>query len=117
MSDCTNLVSLIGSRLDEVLSLRDRMTKKEDDSFVSEGDLLVQDIVFNYVRVNLPDHELISEELAPFGERVWDPVGSYVVLDPIDGTENFISGLREWGLEFLFIRRESIKNRASICQS
>lgn len=98
MSTCSNLVSIIKSRLDEILSLRDRITKKEDDSFVSEGDLLVQEIVFDYIRVHLPDHELISEELAPFNECIWNPKGSYVVLDPIDGTENFISGLREWGV-------------------
>lgn len=98
MNTCKDLVSIIQSRLHEVLELRDRITKKEDDSFVSEGDLLVQEIVFDYMRAHLPDYELISEELAPFGERAWDPKGSYVVLDPIDGTENFISGLREWGV-------------------
>lgn len=98
MSICKNLICLIRARLDEVLELRDRMTKKDDDSFVSEGDLLVQSIVFDYMRENLPTHELISEELAPFDNHVWDPLGSYVVLDPIDGTENFVSGLREWGV-------------------
>ena len=98
MNICKALVSLISAQLSEVLGLRDRMTKKDDDSYVSEGDLLVQAIVFDYVREYLPEHELISEELAPFGERIWDPLGSYVVLDPIDGTENFVSGLREWGV-------------------
>lgn len=98
MTICNDLVALIKARLEEVLALRDRVTKKEDDSYVSDGDLLVQEIVFEYIRKHLPHHELISEELAPFGERVWDPAGSYVVLDPIDGTENFVSGLREWGI-------------------
>ena len=46
----------------------------------------------------MPEHELISEEMEPFENLNWDINGSYVVLDPIDGTENFISGLREWGI-------------------
>ncbi|MNC08899.1 Inositol-1-monophosphatase [compost metagenome] len=46
----------------------------------------------------LPEHQLISEELAPFTDVIWDQNGSYVVLDPIDGTENFVSGLKEWGI-------------------
>lgn len=98
MNICRDLVALIQARLGEVLELRDRVSKKEDDSYVSQGDLLVQSIVFAYIHENLPTHELISEELAPFGDRAWNPVGSYVVLDPIDGTENFVSGLREWGV-------------------
>ena len=40
----------------------------------------------------------MSEDLFPFNnirfeENIW-----YVVLNPIDDTKNFISGLREWGI-------------------
>ncbi len=95
---CNDIVHLIKSSLPEVLDLRDRITKKEDDSYVSEGDLLVQEIVFKYIKENLPEHELISEELAGNDQQAWNDDGSYVILDPIDGTENFISGLKEWGV-------------------
>ena len=50
-----------------------------------------------WVKEVLPGYQLISEEMAPFNTE-WDARGSYVVLDPIDGTENFISGLKEWGI-------------------
>ena len=83
---------------DEIIALRDEYDEKADGSFVSKGDLLVQDIVFGYVRQYLPLFQLISEELAPFDEGELDSKAGYVVLDPIDGTENFISGLREWGV-------------------
>ncbi|MFA0030466.1 inositol monophosphatase family protein [Vibrio breoganii] len=92
------LVKLIESSLSEILSLRTKKIKKPDNSFVSEGDLLVQKIVFDFCKEHLPSHELISEEFAPFDNAQWDENGSYVVLDPIDGTENFVSGLREWGV-------------------
>lgn len=87
----------IEAALPAVLAGRDQLRLKEDDSYVSEGDLCVQSIVATWMTERLPDYQLISEEMAPFGDD-WDPMGSYVVLDPIDGTENFISGLKEWGI-------------------
>lgn len=95
---CKEIVSEVGGHLEKILNLRQSYVKKEDDSFVSKGDLLVQDIILNIVSKFLPEHVLISEELAPFDNIEFEKNSSYVVLDPIDGTENFISGLREWGV-------------------
>ena len=97
MSTCRTIVDIIKSRLGDVLNLRNKTIQKEDGSYVSEGDLLVQSIVFDYVRTHMIEYELISEEMAPFGERDWDINGSYVVLDPIDGTRAFIAGLPMFG--------------------
>lgn len=98
MNICEQLVEKIRENIPEILSLRDQFSMKDDESYVSKGDLLIQSIVFELVNRELPDYELISEEFAPFGGRDWDDEGSYVVLDPIDGTENFVSGLLEWGV-------------------
>lgn len=92
------LCDLIKKKLHEILAARDELTLKPDNSYVSAGDLLVQSIVQNWVGQYLPNHFFISEELSPFSQVNWDINGSYVVLDPIDGTENFISGLKEWGV-------------------
>lgn len=94
----TELCDRIANSLPEILAGRDRIHLKPDNSYVSEGDLLVQSIAVAWLKERLPDYELISEEMAPFDHHVWNPTGKYVVLDPIDGTENFISGLREWGV-------------------
>ena len=98
MTICNEIIKEIKSRLDEILSLRTKFVSKDDGSYVSEGDLLVQSIVLDQIKLKLPSHVLISEELAPFDDCLWDSNGSYVVLDPIDGTENFVSGLKEWGV-------------------
>ena len=95
---CEKIVAEIKANLVNILLLRDKFSKKDDGSYVSDGDKLVQTIVFEYVKSHLPDYELISEELAPFNSNIWNINASYVVLDPIDGTENFISGLKEWGV-------------------
>lgn len=91
------LKKLIWASLPEILSKRDDFKMKGDGSYVSAGDFLVQSIVESWVKNNFPHHLLISEE-KDFSNEVWDSVGSYVVLDPIDGTENFVSGLKEWGI-------------------
>ena len=90
MNTCRTIVDIIKSRLEDVLDLRNKTRQKEDGSYVSEGDLLVQSIVFDYVRTHMIEYELISEEMAPFGNRDWDIYGSYIVLDPIDGTAIFL---------------------------
>ena len=91
------LKAVIDNSLHEILDRRRNYRMKQDGSYVSEGDLLVQRMVESWVNNNYPNHMLISEEKAPF-EDLWNPAGSYVILDPIDGTENFVSGLKEWGV-------------------
>ncbi len=88
----------IENMLASILASRDQFERKKDDSPVSKGDLLVQELVLDYLQQNLPGFLLLSEELAPFNADMLDPLGSYVILDPIDGTENFVSGLKEWGV-------------------
>ena len=53
MSTCRTIVDIIKSRLGDVLNLRNKTIQKEDGSYVSEGDLLVQSIVFDYVRTHM----------------------------------------------------------------
>lgn len=100
MKHSTRICKRIESALDEILLLRNERVLKKDNSFVSKGDLLIQKIILDYVKRNMSTHKLISEELAPFENTKWKKNGSYLILDPIDGTENFISGLKEWGVGF-----------------
>lgn len=95
MSICENIYKKIEVELDNILALREIRTTKKDGSYVTKGDLLSQDIIINYIRSVSDNFEIISEEkLLP----EYNPEKNYVVLDPIDGTENFTSGLKEWGV-------------------
>ena len=68
---------------------------KSDDSPVSEVDLAVHEKLRLWFSKHYPNHTFISEEQAnPDGG---DPNGSYIFVDPIDGTENFVSGIPFWG--------------------
>lgn len=94
---CHGIYALICEHLDEILALRTTGTLKDDKSFVSKGDLFCDTLVKNFIKKNLPNSHIVSEE----SKESWNiPTGvEYVVtVDPIDGTENFVSGLKEWGI-------------------
>lgn len=92
-----DLMNLIERELDNVLSKRSVFTPKEDGSYVSEGDIHISNLLKGYFSESFPTHEFISEEEF-VRKETWDTGGNYVFVDPIDGTENFVSGLKIWGV-------------------
>lgn len=97
MDICQSIVLIIKNNLDEILSLRNQKVLKSDNSYVSEGDLLCEKLIKEFISIKHPEYSLISEESPEnnlksyFAEKI-------IILDPIDGTENFVSGLKEWGV-------------------
>ena len=65
---------------------------KSDGSPVSACDLAVERALIEFLRHYRPNDGILSEELGEvaLGERRW-------LLDPIDGTSQFVSGGAEWG--------------------
>lgn len=60
---------------------------------VTEADRAAEAVMRRLIKANFPQHGIIGEE---FGDEHAD--AEYVwVLDPIDGTKSFISGLPIWG--------------------
>ena len=60
---------------------------------VTEADRAAEVAMLRLIRQTFPEHGLIGEEFGndrPDAEYVW-------VLDPIDGTKSFISGIPTWG--------------------
>jgi myo-inositol-1(or 4)-monophosphatase len=97
MSICSKIIEAINASLSEILEKRNARIMKEDNSYVTEGDLLCENIVRNYISENLPDYFLVSEE-SPEENVINSKKEKVIILDPIDGTENFTSGLKEWGV-------------------
>ncbi|MEM8939347.1 MAG: inositol monophosphatase family protein [Bacteroidota bacterium] len=88
--------SLIKRDLEAIVVLRDQRMSKEDKSFVTQGDLLVNDKVKSVFDGHFKDYLFITEEATDHSDDDYD--GFIVVVDPIDGTENFTSGFPEWGI-------------------
>jgi fructose-1,6-bisphosphatase/inositol monophosphatase family enzyme len=98
------LPAIIDNALPSLLALRSQRVSKPDGSYVTKGDLLAQELAMRFVHQSLPGARIVSEELK-------DPIGEsdaeYVfIIDPIDGTENFTSGLPEWGISICCYQRD-----------
>ena len=97
MDICRDINKIIVEHLPEILALRNTGHLKPDNSLVSDGDLLCQKLIFAYLKENLTDYIVISEESENDISKM-NEVEYVVTVDPIDGTENFVSGLKEWGV-------------------
>jgi len=97
MNICRNIYNIILQNLNDILSLRSTGSIKSDGTYVSKGDLLCEQLIVDYVEGNLKNYILISEESYNDLSEL-SGVEYVVTIDPIDGTENFILGLKEWGV-------------------
>lgn len=68
--------------------------KLNDSDIVTSADKESDEIITGYVRARYPDHAILSEES---GETAGTS-GFRWVIDPIDGTTNFFSGIPVWGV-------------------
>jgi len=113
MSRIREAFSLIKKNIEEVLSLRTDYTSKVDGSYVSKGDLFVQDLLFDFFNKNAEGYYVISEEAEVEITPSLMAAGNFIFIDPIDGTENYVSGLREWGVG-VSIYSEGLHNESGI---
>ena len=88
--------ALVAASLPELLDRRGDIRWKPDGSPVTEADILLERRIGEWLAARLPDLTLVGEESYAGG---WGGSNGWVaLLDPIDGTENFCSGLKEWGV-------------------
>jgi myo-inositol-1(or 4)-monophosphatase len=69
---------------------------KADGSPVTKADVALEAAITEILAERLPGLTMVGEESSPHAATTSD--GFLAVLDPIDGTENFCSGLKEWGV-------------------
>lgn len=69
---------------------------KPDGSLVTSIDLLIQDRIREITSTRLPDAIVISEEDSNLQASL--PGKIVLLIDPLDGTENFASSLPIWGI-------------------
>lgn len=65
-------------------------------SLVTDVDLASQKLIFDVITTEFPDHLIIGEEEPP--EKAPRTTDFVWVVDPIDGTTNFVSGMPTWGI-------------------
>lgn len=69
-----------------------RVDTKPDRSFVTDADQAVEAAIRELLAAERPDDSFLGEETGTSGDsaRVW-------IIDPIDGTSNFLRGVPVWG--------------------
>ena len=72
---------------------------KEDHSLLTEGDRSAHAMITEGLTKAFPDHSIVSEEgqTRVAGNELW-------VLDPIDGTSNFATGVPHFAVSLAFVR-------------
>ena len=73
--------------------------RKEDDTFVTESDYLVEKMIIDDILKTYPNDNFVTEEFNnknTIKERTW-------VIDPIDGTHHYIRNSIFWGIQLAFI--------------
>lgn len=99
MNDLSSLLQqfqvFVESTLPDLQERRYDVTWKPDGSPVTAADIFLEKAIENWLQTRLPGLVLIGEESWTPEQK--DGTDWVAVLDPIDGTENFCSGLKEWG--------------------
>ena len=74
---------------------------------VSDADINTENLIRNAVAAQFPDDAFLGEEsVATF--QVEKDKGTWVV-DPIDGTQPFVNGIRSWCISIAFVEGRDIK--------
>lgn len=106
MDICRGIYDVVMQHLHQIVALRSTGRLKPDNTFVSDGDLLCQKLIFDYLKNNLDNYIVFSEE-SENDITLIDDDKYIITIDPIDGTENFVSGLKEWGVGISIYKGQS----------
>jgi len=99
------LASQAGTAIMAVYEQGVQITRKDDDSPLTQADLAAHDIITQGLEKLTPDYPVISEEsaLIPFEVRQqWE---TYWLVDPLDGTREFIKRNGEFTVNIALIEK------------
>src|SRR5688572_20554618 len=91
--------------------------RKADGSWVTEADKAVETRIRQVLSEAFPDHNILGEEEGLKRAGGGDPYRSAPtwIVDPIDGTNNFMLGMPVWGT--LIALQSNTKNVLGVCSA
>lgn len=78
---------------------------KSQYDYVSDIDIKFQEIICKHINILFPEDQIFSEETP---SKFINETKPYWVLDPIDGTSNFIGGLPFWCISLAYVENNKI---------
>ncbi len=107
--DTQSLIPLICEAGDSVRAIYDRGTVeyslKEDRSFLTEADHASQRILAEGLAAIAPDIPVLSEEAKAVEYSIRKNWEEYFLIDPVDGTREFVKRIPEFTVNIALIRR------------
>ena len=76
------------------------ISKNSKGSFTSTIDTMAEQAIIDVIHKYYPDHNILSEELYP--DTVLDNKADFWIIDPLDGTKNFIRGIPHFAISIAF---------------
>lgn len=71
------------------------VTEKTQGDFVSDADVQAEKVIFDHLARHFPDYGWLAEESREHASR---EDGLRWIVDPLDGTTNFLKGLPHWAV-------------------
>ncbi len=103
-------ISIYAGRLIERLKAEGRgFSRKDDGSPVTEADQYAEELILERLAKAYPDIPVVAEELASEGNTPKVAVPRFFLVDPLDGTKEFIRGSGDYTVNIALI-----ENRAPI---
>ena len=78
---------------------------KAENDLVSAADRESEEAIVDFLGKHLPEHQILSEEAGVLGP---EDSGYQWIVDPLDGTNNFLQGLPIWGVSVACRRGQEI---------
>jgi len=82
----------------------EKIKYKAPRSIVTEADILSEQVIIKTIRKKFPNHSFITEESGVIGKKS----GYIWIVDPIDGTTNFVSGIPEFAVSIALAKNNEI---------
>ena len=101
-----NVIALAGRAGTAIMSVYEQgiqVTRKDDNSPLTQADLAAHDIITRGLEKLTPDYPVISEESASIPFEVRRQWGTYWLVDPLDGTREFIKRNGEFTVNIALI--------------
>lgn len=97
---------------DKIVRATERMDKirvdeKGSNDFVSDVDRTSEKEIISHLQKAYPDHRILAEETGQIGNPQSDHVW---VIDPLDGTTNFLSGIPHYAISIACIFRDKLEH-------
>ena len=78
--------------------------EKTAGDFVSDADVQAEKVIYDHLTHHFPDYGWLGEETGELASR---DAGLRWIVDPLDGTTNFLKGLPHWAVSIALVQRDA----------